>query len=95
MSPRVWEKIYEGMMEKGREVKGLKRAIATNCKKAGLKHHLEGRDGIFYKLGTKAIYKKIKEALGLDRYGMATRSIDQIKILKFSKKTSLAKRRLK
>ena len=71
------------MMEKGREVKGLKKAIATNCKKAGLKHHLEGRDGIFYKLGTNAIYKKIKEALGLDRYGMATRSIDQL-ITKFS-----------
>ena len=52
-------------------MKGLKKAIAKNCKKAGLKHHLEGRDGIFYKLGTKAIYKKIKEALGLDRYGMA------------------------
>ena len=84
-------------MEKGREAKGLKKAIATNCKKAGLKHHLEGRDGIFYKLGTKAIYKKIKEALGLDRYGMAlSRSIDQLNI-KFSsfRKKYLAKRGLR
>ena len=82
-------------MEKGREVKGLKKVIATNCKKAGLKHHLEDRDGIFYKLGTKAIYKKIKEALGLDRYGMAiSRSIDQPKFSSFRKKY-LAKRGLR
>ena len=65
--PRVWEKIQEGMMEKGRQTKGLKRAVAQACKKAGLKHHLEGIDGFFYKFGQKAVYGKIREALGLDR----------------------------
>ena len=65
--PRVWEKIYEGMMEKARTITGLKKTISANCKKAGLKHHLEGRDGFFYTLGKKAIYVKVKEALGLDR----------------------------
>ncbi len=33
--PRVWEKLMEGMQERGKHVKGLKRKIAEACKKAG------------------------------------------------------------
>lgn len=65
--PRVWEKIHEGMAAKGREVKGLKKAISTACKAAGLKHHLEGKDGMMYSVGKKAVYGKVREALGLER----------------------------
>ena len=65
--PRVWEKIMEGMLDKGKAVKGLKRKIADACKKAGLDYHLNGRDGVMYTVGKKVIYKKVREALGLDR----------------------------
>ena len=34
--PRVWEKLMEGMQERGKHVKGLKRKIGEACKKAGL-----------------------------------------------------------
>ena len=57
----------EGMLDKGKAIKGLKKKISAECKKAGLKHHLEGRDGFMYKVGSKAIYPKVREALGLDR----------------------------
>jgi len=65
--PRVWEKLHEGMRDKGRLVKGLKKKISQEAKKAGLKHHLEGKDGVFYTVGKKAVYGKVREALGLDR----------------------------
>ena len=65
--PRVWEKFAEGMQDKGRAVKGLKKKIATACKKAGLEHHLKGKDGMMYKVGQKVIYNKVREALGFDR----------------------------
>ncbi len=82
--PRVWEKIMEGMLDKGKAVKGLKRKIADACKKAGLDHHLHGRDSLMYTVGQKVIYKKVREALGLDRCvsffsGAAPIGIDTLK----------------
>ena len=65
--PRVWEKIMEGMLSKGKDVKGLKKKIGTAAKKAGLEHHLEGKNGFMYNVGQKLVYKKVREALGLDR----------------------------
>ena len=65
--PRVWEKIMEGMINKGKDVKGLKKKIATACKQAGLEHHMQGKNGVMYTVGQKLIYKKVREALGLDR----------------------------
>ena len=65
--PRVWEKIMEGMLSKGKDVKGLKRKVADACKRAGLDFHLNGKTSFMYTMGQKVIYKKIKEALGLDR----------------------------
>ena len=65
--PRVWEKIMEGMLSKGKDVKGLKRKVADACKRAGLDFHLNGKTSFMYNVGQKVIYKKIKEALGLDR----------------------------
>ena len=51
--PRVWEKIMEGMLDKGKQASGLQKKIAAACKKAGLQHHLEGKDNIMYTLGKK------------------------------------------
>ena len=65
--PRVWEKIMEGMRDKGRAVKGLKKKVAVACKKAGLEHHLNNKDTIMFSIGQKAVYTKVREALGLDR----------------------------
>jgi long-chain-fatty-acid--CoA ligase ACSBG len=64
--PRVWEKIMEGMKAKGRETKGLKKKVADACKQAGLDHHLMNKDTFMYKIGQKAVYCKVREALGLD-----------------------------
>ena len=65
--PRVWEKIMEGMQDKGRATKGLKRRVAVACKNAGLKYHLQNKNTIMYTVGQKAIYGKVREALGFDR----------------------------
>ena len=65
--PRVWEKIMEGMRAKGRETKGLKKKVADACKKAGLDHHLNNKDTFMFTVGQKAVYSKVREALGLDR----------------------------
>ncbi len=65
--PRVWEKIMEGMLDKGKSVTGLKRKIADKCKQAGLQHHLQGKSGIKYKISEALLFKKVREALGLDR----------------------------
>ena len=65
--PRVWEKIMEGMKDKGRATKGLKRKVAIACKKAGLDHHLNNKDTFMFTVGQKAVYMKVREALGLDR----------------------------
>ncbi len=44
----------EGMLDKGKNVKGLQRKIADACKKAGLEHHIEGKENnIMYTLGKK------------------------------------------
>jgi hypothetical protein len=43
----------EGMLDKGKNVKGLQKKIAEAVKKAGLEHHLEGKGNIMYTLGKK------------------------------------------
>ncbi len=65
--PRVWEKIMEGMLAKGKDIKGLKKKISVACKQAGIDHHLNHKTGIMYKVGKKVVYSKVREALGLDR----------------------------
>ena len=65
--PRVWEKIMEGMKAQGRASSGLKKMVADACKNAGLRYHLENKDSFMYTIGQKAIYCRVREALGLDR----------------------------
>jgi len=55
------------MVAKGREIKGLKKQLSTACKQAGLDHHTKRKDGFMYTVGQKVIYKKVREALGLDK----------------------------
>ncbi len=48
----------EGMLDKGKNVKGLQKKIAEACKKAGLDHHIEGKENnIMYTLGKKVSRK--------------------------------------
>ena len=82
--PRVYEKIMEGMLSKGKDIKGLKKKISVACKKAGLDFHLHGKSSLMYTVGQKVIYKKVREALGFDRTvsfftGAAPCSMDVLK----------------
>lgn len=65
--PRVWEKIMEGMLAKGRDIKGLKKMISTKAKEAGLRYHREGcGNELEYQLYKRVVYDNVKAALGLD-----------------------------
>ena len=65
--PRVWEKVMEGMKNKGKSTTGLKKILADWCKQAGLYHHLDNYDSFMYYIGQYLVYGKVKQALGLDR----------------------------
>ena len=65
--PRVWEKIMEGLKEKGKDTRGLKKSLVNACKIAALEYHLKDKHTIMYKFGQHTIYKKVQEAIGLDR----------------------------
>ena len=82
--PRVWEKIMEGIKEKGKHTKGLKKRLIDACKKAALEYNLHDKNSIMNELGQKIIYKKVRQAIGLDRCigmysGAAVNSEDNIK----------------
>ncbi|XP_018576089.1 long-chain-fatty-acid--CoA ligase ACSBG2 [Anoplophora glabripennis] len=70
--PRVWEKIYEKMMQVASQNGYLKRSIATWAKAHALQYHINRIKGIKsnswgYSLASVLIFKKIKQALGLNR----------------------------
>jgi long-chain-fatty-acid--CoA ligase ACSBG len=70
--PRVYEKIQEKMLAIGSQSGAIKRAVASWAKGATLKHHMERMAGrpsasLQYKLATKLIMSKIKDALGFSR----------------------------
>ena len=70
--PRVWEKMYEKMMEIGRKTTGVKKSIATWAKAIGAETNRRREAQNFTKPGGYAIanavvFKKIRAALGLDR----------------------------
>ena len=69
--PRVWEKIMEGMKEKGKATTGIKKKVSNACRKASIGYHLDDKDSIIYKLGQRTVYRKVSGALGFDRcHGM-------------------------
>jgi len=65
--PRVWEKIMEKMLEKAREIKGLKKKISREAKRVGLKCNTEERQSTMFKVFQKIYYTKVKTLLGLDQ----------------------------
>lgn len=71
--PRVWEKMYEKMMDIGRQTTGVKKMIATWAKSKGLDYNMKRMNGeedaetFGFKLANKLILTKIRDALGLTR----------------------------
>lgn len=62
--PRVWEKIMEKMMEKAKDIKGLKKTVSTKAKVVGLKYHTKGSHAAQFKIFEKIYFSKVKELLG-------------------------------
>ncbi len=66
--PRLLEKVYEKIMEKGSELKGIKRSLFFWAHRLGLKFDVNKNMGFFYNLqlslANKLIFNKWREALG-------------------------------
>jgi long-chain acyl-CoA synthetase len=66
--PRLLEKIYDGIIRKGRELKGVKKQIFFWAVSLGLRYELNGKNGWFYEkqleLANKLVFSKWREALG-------------------------------
>jgi long-chain acyl-CoA synthetase len=66
--PRLLEKMYEKIMEKGSELKGIKRSLFFWAHRLGLKYDVNKNPGFFYtlqlSLANKLIFNKWREALG-------------------------------
>lgn len=66
--PRLLEKVYEKIMEKGSELKGIKRSLFFWAHRLGLKYDVNKKFTAFYKLqlslANKLIFNKWREALG-------------------------------
>ena len=56
----------EKMLEKAREIKGLKKKISREAKRVGLKCNTEERESRMFKVFQKIYYTKVKTLLGLD-----------------------------
>ena len=66
--PRLYEKVYDKIVAKGSDLKGIKKAIFFWAIDIGLKYEPYGANGWFYgqklKLARKLIFSKWQEALG-------------------------------
>jgi len=66
--PRVIEKLYDKLILKGKELKGIKKNIFFWAVELGLKYELNNANGIIYelqrKIVDKLVYSKWREALG-------------------------------
>jgi long-chain acyl-CoA synthetase len=66
--PRLLEKIYDGIIRKGRELKGIKKQIFFWAVNLGLRHELHGKNGWLYEkqlqLANKLVFSKWRDALG-------------------------------
>lgn len=69
--PRVWEKIMEKMLEKGRDFSKMKKYISTNAKEIGLQQYYRMEQGLKpslkWKIYNKIIFSKVKKELGLSK----------------------------
>merc|ERR1719222_1602949 len=55
------------MMEKAKDVKGLKKTVSRKAKEIGLKYHTKGTNATEFKLFQKIYFSKVKALLGLDQ----------------------------
>ena len=66
--PRLLEKVYERIMEKGKEQKGIKRVLFFWAVNLGLRYELNNANGLGYALQLKVasalVFSKWREALG-------------------------------
>lgn len=66
--PRVLEKIYDKIMQKGRELTGAKKAIFGWAAYLGDNYHPQGKNGLLYNMqlsiARKLVFSKWQEALG-------------------------------
>lgn len=66
--PRLLEKVYDRITEKGKELKGIKKNLFFWALKLGLKFELGGKNGILYNLqltlANKLVFSKWRAALG-------------------------------
>jgi long-chain acyl-CoA synthetase len=66
--PRLFEKVYDKIVSKGNEQKGIKKMIFFWALKLGLKYEPYGRNGLWYELQLKLVrslvFKKWQEGLG-------------------------------
>jgi len=66
--PRLLEKVYDRIVAKGSELRGVKRLLFFWALNLGLRYETEGKNGFFYelqlKIANKIIFTKWREALG-------------------------------
>ena len=66
--PRLLEKVYDKIVAKGHEQKGIKKILFFWALDLGLRYELDGKNGMWYefqlKLANKIIFNKWREALG-------------------------------
>ena len=66
--PRLLEKVYDKIVAKGSELKGIKKALFFWALNLGLRYEYDGKNGWWYefqlKIANKIIFKKWREALG-------------------------------
>ncbi|MBF25302.1 MAG: long-chain fatty acid--CoA ligase [Flavobacteriales bacterium] len=66
--PRLLEKVYDKILTKGSELKGLKKKLFFWAVELGLKHEYNGKNGIWYEfqlaIANKIIFNKWREAVG-------------------------------
>lgn len=66
--PRLLEKVYDKIVAKGSELKGIKKGIFYWALDLGLKYELDGANGWWYeaklKIARKLVFSKWREALG-------------------------------
>ncbi|MBL7923977.1 MAG: long-chain fatty acid--CoA ligase [Bacteroidia bacterium] len=66
--PRLFEKVYDRIMAKGSELRGIKKKLFFWAVDLGLKYELNGANGLVYemklKIARKLIFSKWQEALG-------------------------------
>jgi long-chain-fatty-acid--CoA ligase ACSBG len=71
--PRLFEKIHEKMLVIGSQNGAVKRALGSWAKRVTLKHHMDrimnghSTNSIQYRLASKLVLSKVKEALGFQR----------------------------